>query len=454
MFTKLRNKFLLLNMSIISSVMVAAFAAIYIISYSNMNSDIDKQFPQTEMRSLILEGNEGPEETENSNSKVEIYILPSESNYMTEIENSESEGLNRRYLQDGSYSFSIEVDTNGEILNIDSPFNMKKETYIKAAEYAWNNKDKSSIITLEGKSWKYAIVQMQKQVIQRHGDSYTLPENSYQIKFLDITMYKKAMLQLLTTLLTVGLIMLFAIFIISLYFANRAIRPIAEAWERQKQFVADASHELKTPLSIIMANYDAVLANRDETIQSQLKWFDYIKIGVDRMAKLINDLLSLAKMEDMRFEFKKVPFNVGKEIHDVILSMEAVMAEKDIKLTHSIDADVNIKSDPDKIKQVIMILFDNAIKYTDEQGQIEISLSKSKRHVVFSIKNSGKGIAKEDLPKVFDRFYRADLSRAQETGGYGLGLSIAKTIIERLGGDIYATSVENEYTTFTFSLGL
>ncbi|SHD75670.1 sensor histidine kinase [Schnuerera ultunensis] len=432
MFTKLRNKFLILNMSMTSTVMITAFAVIYIISYNNVNSEITKKLNLQAGMQTVIEGTELPDDTENSKPKT----------------------LNRRFSPDDTYSFSIYVDGNGEILEIDSPFNMPEETYNKAADIAWNNKKNSSTITLEGKQWEYAIAQMKKQVIQRNGQSYTVAENKYQIMFLDVTMYKKTLFQLLITLLSVGLIMLFAIFIISLYFANRAIKPIAEAWERQKQFVADASHELKTPLSIINANYDVLLTNQEETIQSQLKWLDYIKIGTDRMTKLINDLLSLAKMEDVRFPIQKVTFNMSDAINDVILSMEPVVAEKDIKLTHLIEPDIIVKSDQEKIKLVVTILFDNAVKYTDEKGQIDISLIRSKRHVTFTIKNSGKGIAKQDLPKIFDRFYRVDPSRTQEISGYGLGLSIAKTIMDRLGGEIYATSVENKYTTFTFILEL
>ncbi len=419
-------------MSMTSTVMITAFAVIYIISYNNVNSEITKKLNLQAGMQTVIEGTELPDDTENSKPKT----------------------LNRRFSPDDTYSFSIYVDGNGEILEIDSPFNMPEETYNKAADIAWNNKKNSSIITLEGKQWEYAIAQMKKQVIQRNGQSYTVSENKYQIMFLDVTMYKKTLFQLLITLLSVGLIMLFAIFIISLYFANRAIKPIAEAWERQKQFVADASHELKTPLSIINANYDVLLTNQEETIQSQLKWLDYIKIGTDRMTKLINDLLSLAKMEDVRFPIQKVTFNMSDAINDVILSMEPVVAEKDIKLTHLIEPDIIVKSDQEKIKLVVTILFDNAVKYTDEKGQIDISLIRSKRHVTFTIKNSGKGIAKQDLPKIFDRFYRVDPSRTQETSGYGLGLSIAKTIMDRLGGEIYATSVENKYTTFTFILEL
>lgn len=432
MFTKLRNKFLILNMSMTSTVMITAFAVIYIISYNNVNSEITKKLNLQAGMQTVIEGTELPDDTENSKPKT----------------------LNRSFSPDDTYSFSIYVDGNGEILEIDSPFNMPEETYNKAADIAWNNKKNSSTITLEGKQWEYAIAQMKKQVIQRNGQSYTVAENKYQIMFLDVTMYKKTLFQLLITLLSVGLIMLIAIFIISLYFANRAIKPIAEAWERQKQFVADASHELKTPLSIINANYDVLLTNQEETIQSQLKWLDYIKIGTDRMTKLINDLLSLAKMEDVRFPIQKVTFNMSDAINDVILSMEPVVAEKDIKLTHLIEPDIIVKSDQEKIKLVVTILFDNAVKYTDEKGQIDISLIRSKRHVTFTIKNSGKGIAKQDLPKIFDRFYRVDPSRTQETSGYGLGLSIAKTIMDRLGGEIYATSVENKYTTFTFILEL
>ncbi|MGE5614456.1 MAG: sensor histidine kinase [Bacillota bacterium] len=430
MFAKLRNKFLILNMSVTSTVMAAAFAVIYIISYNNINSEIAKKLnPQAGVQTVI-KGTELPDDTENSRPKT----------------------LNRRVSPDYSYSFIIQVDGNGRILEIDSPFNMHEETYSKAAEIAWNNKESSSAITLEGKQWKYAIAQMKKQVIQENGQSYTAAENKYQIMFLDVTMYERTLFQLLITLLSVGLVMLFAIFIISYCFANRAIKPIAEAWERQKQFVADASHELKTPLSIINANYDALLANSEETIQSQLKWLDYIKIGTDRMTKLVNDLLSLAKMEDMRFEMQKAPFDMSNAVNDVIFSMEAAAAEKGIRLTCSIEPGIIVRSDAERIKQVITILFDNAVKYANEKGQIDISLAKSKRHVEFSIKNSGKGIAKQDLPKIFDRFYRVDPSRTQETGSYGLGLSIAKTIMERLGGEIYAASVENEYTAFTFTL--
>jgi len=419
-------------MSITSIVMAIAFAAIYIISNNNINSEISKKLnPQVGMKTVMM-GTESPDSTEDNKPKT----------------------LNRRVSPDYSDSFIIRVDERGKILEIDSPFDMNDETYKKATDIAWTTKNINSAITLEGRQWRYAISRMEKQVIQENGRSYTVAEDGYQIIFLNVTMYKQTLFHLLTTLLSVGFIMLFVLFIISLYFANRSIKPVAEAWERQKQFVADASHELKTPLSIINANYDVLLENKEETIKSQMKWLDYIKIGTDRMTKLINDMLSLAKMEDIRFPVQKVPFNVSDAVNDVISSMEAVMADKEIMLSRSIEPDVIVKSDPERVRQVITILFDNAVKYTEKNGRIDISLKKSKRQATFSIKNSGKGISKQDLPKIFDRFYRVDPSRLHETGSYGLGLSIAKTVIERLGGEIYADSAENEYTTFTFTLSI
>jgi len=423
-------------MSITSIVMIAAFAIIYFITYNNINSEIKAKL--------------------NTQSSMQMSI--EEPNLPGNIQKYGSASLNKAHIAslDSSLSFNIEVDENGKVLGINSFIDIPIEAYYKAAESAWNNKNSNSAITIEGKQWRYSTVISKKinsQIIEGE-KSVTSVENKYLINFLDVTSYNKTLLQLLTTLSFVGLTMLFIIFIISLYFANRAIKPIEETWQKQKQFVADASHELKTPLSIINANYDALLANKEETIKSQLKWLDYIRIGTDRMTKLINDLLSLAKIDDAKFEVQKIPFNISSAVNDVLSSMEAVVLEKGINLSHSIDPEIIIKGDSERIKQVVTILFDNAVKYSNENGEIDISLTKSKRQVIFSIKNSGKGIPKQDLPKVFDRFYRADLSRTHEDGSYGLGLSIAKTIIDRLGGEIHVSSIENEYTTFTFTLGL
>jgi len=432
MFTKLRNRFLILNMSITSLVIVTAFAIIYFITYNNVTMDIQNHLnARSELQ--VVEGDDLPDHRE---------------------DNGNAPSTSKKMVSNDMLSFTIEVDANGNILTVDSLLDLPDEVYKRAAETAWSHKESHSTITLDGRQWRYRVNPVNVNVIQKSGQQLTLDERRFTLVFLDVTTYRRTLLDLLTTLLFVGIVTLFVIFVVSLFFANRSIKPLAEAWSKQKQFVADASHELKTPLSIVNANYDVLLANQDETIKSQIKWLGYMRIGMDRLTKLIDDLLTLAKIEDVRLETQKQSFNISTAIQETIWSMEAAVNEKGIKLNCSIDPDIVVKSDAEKVKQVIAIMLDNAIKYTDDNGQIEISLLRSKRQITFSIKNSGKGIAKQDLPKVFDRFFRAESSRTHKSGSYGLGLSIAKTIMDRLGGEINVTSVENEWTTFTIQLKL
>jgi signal transduction histidine kinase len=427
MFTKLRNKFLILNMSMTSMVMITAFAIIYFMTCSNIQSDIQSRLNvQSEMR--VQEEETGvPEEKGTGGTKA----------------------AHAYFSADDPLSFHIEVDANGDILHIYSPIDMPEKFYGQAAELAWGNKKNKTAITLDGKQWRYHIAPVRIRVIQENGEHVVTDKNRFNIVFLDVTAYAKTLHQLLTTLISVGVITILVIFAASLYFANRAITPLTEAWEKQKQFVGDASHELKTPLSIITANHDVLMANRESTIKSQIKWLNYMKIGMDRMAKLISDLLSLAEMEDVKLKTNKAPFNLSDEINDVIRLMEAGAVKKGITLSSSIQPDIIIKSDAELVRQVIAILFDNAVKYTNENGRIDVSLSKSKHRVTCSIRNSGKGIDPQDVPKVFDRFFRADRSRTHENGSFGLGLSIAKAIMDRLGGEIHVESKKGEYTTFT-----
>ncbi|KPU44378.1 sensor kinase CusS [Oxobacter pfennigii] len=178
-----------------------------------------------------------------------------------------------------------------------------------------------------------------------------------------------------------------------------------------------------------------------------------MKIGTDRMAKLINDLLSLARMENANVQVIKSPFNISEVIGEVILSMEALAKERGLSFSQSIEPGIIINSEMEIVKKIFMILFDNAIKYSDANGKISVSLRRDKHRVLCSVQNRGKTIAEEDLPKIFDRFYRADPSRTAENGGYGLGLAIAKASIERLGGNIYVENTPRGLTTFTFILG-
>jgi len=431
-FTKLRNKFLLLNLSVTSGVIILAFGFVYFITYSNLQADIRERLrarPEVQMRVASAESMAGrPEEQGGVQSAV------------------------RNVVANGAGTFQVEVDEDGRIVRIESAVNLPEDVYRELAAIAWNNRDTDKVITADNREWRYAVSPIRIQVVGEDGVPLAVEQHNYNILFLDVTEMNGTLARLLATLLLVGIGTLVVIAAVSLYFANRAIRPIREAWEKQKQFVADASHELKTPLSIIRANCDALAASREDTIQNQMKWIEYIRAGADRMARLVQDLLILARTDDERAGPNPVRFNISQVVDRVARSMEAAAAGKGLSVTRSVEPDLIASGDPDGISQVAAILLDNAIKYANPDGWIALSLARSGRRIVFSITNSGPGIAKEDLPRVFDRFFRADRSRAHQDGSYGLGLSIAQSIIRRHGSEIRVRSEENAATTFSFSL--
>lgn len=433
MFKKLRNRLLAINMIIISVVMFAAFSVIYAITYTNV---------QNENLSKL--------------DRMPFIIAPSTAYTRHEqLPNQSGEIISRVIPKDYTLSFSVITDEDGNVMEISSLIDMQEEEYLDAIQIAFNNTNPTGSFMIDGRNWMYktsSFIGMQLVQNNNIGQSILYGDNYYQIAFLDITESVRSMTQLLITFIIVSISVLFVIFGVSFYFANRSIRPISENWEKQKQFIADASHELRTPLTIINANSDVLISNEDETVKSQKKWINYIKAETNRMAKLAQDLLYLAKAEDSEKNIPDIAFDISRAVNNIILSMEAVVFEKNIELTHNIEPEIQFKGDCEKIERAVMILLDNAIKYTDEKGFIDISLKKIKRQIIFSIKNSGKGIDGQELQKVFDRFYRTDPSRNSENGGYGLGLPIAKAILEKSGGKIYVQSIKDESTTFTFTL--
>jgi signal transduction histidine kinase len=224
--------------------------------------------------------------------------------------------------------------------------------------------------------------------------------------------------------------------------------PVQEAFEKQKQFVADASHELKTPLAVINTNVDVLLSNGEDTINNQSKWLNYIKSESERMTKLTNDLLYLTQMDysDNKLIFTKL--NLSESVESIILAMEAVIYEHNLSLNYDVEPELIAYGNDEQIRQVVMILLDNAIKYTNQKGSISVTLKRQNSDIMLSVSNTGEGIHQEHLKKIFDRFYRTDKSRSRRLGGYGLGLSIAKAIIDQHKGKIYAESILNKSTTF------
>lgn len=450
MFQKLRNRFLLMNMVIISIIMLVAFAAIYTITYQNVRRDIEVDLQRVSEfyhkdggpGRQGLPGND-PSRVSGSTGGIRGTKTgtPDPSSVADMSPSGSSSSKPRSAGQNAppelSVSFALQTDREWNLLSKNSRFDMDDDFYESAKNKAALQPDQDGQFTLNGTRWAFTV----KQNAEGHS-----------IVFLDVTAQLIIITNLIYTFSIVALVMLVVIYLTSRYFANRSIAPVREAFDKQKQFIADASHELKTPLAVINTNADVLLANSEEPIYAQSKWLHHIKSETERMKTLTNDLLYLTQMDDAQTHMIFVPFHLSEAVESVILTMEAVIFEREISFTYDIEPDQTTRGSSEQIKQVVMILLDNAIKYTNPGGSIHLELKKQHNHLLLKVTNTGEGITAEHVDRIFDRFYRADSSRSRKHGGYGLGLAIAKSIVEQHKGKIYVKSVPKEKTSFYVQL--
>ena len=222
------------------------------------------------------------------------------------------------------------------------------------------------------------------------------------------------------------------------------IKPVKTSFEKQKEFIADASHELKTPLSVIMASSEALMDNPNE-----VKWLNNIQNEADRMNKLITNLLDLAKSENNSITLNKG--NISEIVELSVLTFEAKAFEKNLHLDSNIEKDLYIAFNEDMIKQLLEILLDNAIKHSYSKETINVILTSHNKYIELLVQNRGDAIPKGEEEKIFERFYRVDKSRNRNDNRYGLGLAIAKNIVMIHHGDIKAYSIGG-ITTFKILL--
>lgn len=227
------------------------------------------------------------------------------------------------------------------------------------------------------------------------------------------------------------------LFILAFMLVDRMTKPVAQAFEKQKQFVADAGHELKTPIAVISANVNVL-----ENETGENKWLSYIKTEADRMNGLVKNLMQLAQMEDSSKEINHSEFDMSKAVMKAGLPFESLAFEKGTVIKFDVQPDIKLNGNEEQIEQLAAILLSNAVKYGSEKGVISLSLTRERKKITLSVYNTGQGISEEEKAKIFDRFYRVDKARSRANGSYGLGLAIAKTIADENGGKI---SVESEY---------
>jgi signal transduction histidine kinase len=397
MFKKLRNKLVLTNLSILTVLLLAVFGSLYISTYNNVTSRSESEID------AIIERQQLP-----GNPTIPI----DEPDNMIPIQ---------------SVSFSLEIE-DGEIINALSRIELDDQLYENAYSLVDGN---DGTITLDEQIWRYKGIETM---------------NGTLITFLNVTNDQQLLSGTLTRFTIIFIISFVLVALISYFMTNRSIIPIRETFDKQKRFISDASHELKTPLTVINANVDVLLSQN--TNKEDKKWLTYIQNEVVRMNKLTHNLLYLANVSNEEAQFVASSINISAEVESSLLSVEALAYEKDIELKYTIEPNTYVTYNLEQFTQILMILLDNAIKYTPNKGVIDVSLTKTNNYVYFTINNTGNGIKEDDIPQLFDRFYKVDESRQNTSQSYGLGLSILKAICDNNNTKITVSSEVGAYTKF------
>jgi signal transduction histidine kinase len=426
MFEDLRRKFIKTYFFTTLIVILGIFGVIYLAVM------VDIAMRQSSKLSILL------------NSK-DLLLLTHQPDITTSpLQLSEKLNLieNQQTQIETSHAFVVEINSQGQVTQIIDPTpGFFLENYQDLVTAALNQSTAGKRLNHHPFVWQFA----QK----------TISPDEILIAFLDVSESESFLVSFLLTLIITGLILLMIVTGIIIHFVHLTLQPVATAWHQQKQFLSDISHELKTPLAIMTSNLDILSSHPQATIISQKQWLANLKVGLERMGALINDILQLSRLERGDLKVKMWRFNLSEEFEVAAKTIRPHLKRKQLRLKASIVPDISIVSNYDLIYQLLAILASNAVKYTPKRGYIEISLRKQNKFALAKVTNSGPGVKKEDLSKIFNRFYRVDgRSQPGETQSFGLGLAIAKTIIHKLGGEISVTSTEGKKTTFTFRLPL
>ncbi len=323
-----------------------------------------------------------------------------------------------------SRSFAIELDNNYAI------------TYMR---YETSTFSQDEIIDISNK-----IINLKKDEGSYKNIEYLRVDDGHHLVIVGIdreienALYNKLVLTIIVFTI-IGLAFLLIVIILLSFWI---IKPIKETFDKQKRFISDSSHELKTPLSVINANVDALsseIGNND--------LLNNIKSQTLRMNSLVLDMLQLAKLEEKE-KIINDKIDLSKLVQNEVLPYEALAFENNKKLSINVEQNIEYRGNEEDIKKLINILVDNAIKHSSDNAKIKINLKKDKKHIIFDVYNTGCTFKDSEREKIFERFYRSDLSRNRDTGSSGLGLSIAKAIAESNNLEIKVDSEENKYTKF------
>lgn len=421
MFKKLHFKLTLFNAVILIVFMLLFSCIVYIY--------INKDYKRKADLTLI-----------NAANRVQnLYQIPSFAYYPFKKEKKQKDGTlinlkDRRRIQ-VNY---ILWDSDMNITAISQNEDMVKSIAYEYARKAWEEK-RSRIVTTEINGGKIHLYSTPFDKNGQQGVVQVYRSIEFERDFISHLMATLIVLELGSMFLLVG---------IGWFLAGKSLVPIKKSWQQQKDFVADASHELRTPLAVIQTNLEVVLSNPEGTIAENMQWLNNAYTESRVMGKLINDLLLLAKIDAYKIKIQKKVFNLSEVAMEVSERMRQIFENNHIQFKKSIQEGVNLCGDEMRIRQLLLILLDNAVKYTPSGGEVSLKVKCKKNKIEIIVTDTGIGISEEDKKRIFDRFYRVDKARSRDQGGTGLGLSIADWIVKEHKGKIRVNSKLGEGSSF------
>lgn len=404
MIRKLRIKLILASMFSLLMVLTIIFGAVGILNYKKILTDADSVL-------AILEENDGnfPVGKHPGDEFFSVDGPPKGDRLFSPELPYESRYFSVFLTQDGT---TVSVNT-GKIAAVDT------QTAIEYAQSVFQGGASRGFVG----DYRYVVYAVDDEV---------------HIIFLDYGREMSAFRTFLVTSSVVGLVGLLAVLLLLMILSGRIVKPFSENYDKQKQFITDAGHELKTPLTIIDADAEVLEMDIGEN-----EWLADIRMQTKRLAQLTNSLIQLSRMEEQP-QVEKIEFPLSDLVEETVETFQALAKTQNKSLSSRIQPMLSMRGDEKAIRQLVTILLDNAVKYSDDGGRIEITLGKQKNSIQLSVFNTANEVSKENLPNFFDRFYRADQSRNSKTGGYGLGLSIASAIVAAHKGKICATTQDEK----------
>ena len=420
MIKRLKRKYIFIVMTSVTIVLGIIIAAINIASFVSVDSQLEDKL------SLIVE-NEGkmpefpPIEEPDPDEGKEDTSTAEDGENADQTEKEEEEDKRQHMSPETPFEtryFTVKFDTGGNVLTVDT-------TKIAAVDY---EEAKNLAAKMFAEDWSDGYLDSYKY--KRGGTE----DGCIIYVFLDATREFDSMRSFLVSSLIITGVGLVTIFLLVVLLSETALRPIIESYEKQKRFITDAGHEMKTPLTVISANAEVIEMENGES-----QWTEGIKNQVSKLASLTEKLVILSKMEEgVKLEMSE--FSLSEAFFDTSEQYKSIAMSGGVSFNVAVSENVMLVGNEGEIRRCIMLLLDNAFRYVNEGGSVSVRIQKLPNGVELTVSNTTEGVEKGSLDRWFDRFYRTDLSRNSATGGSGIGLSVVQAIVRAHGGTVKAKS--------------